>query len=202
MPPTTIAESATLNTGHHWTSTKSMTAPPKKPSPARKARSARLPNAPPTMPPTQSLAIGSPAFAPRRTRSTTTVSTSTAKIGPSPSPWLKAAPVLKTRRSRSVQNRSIVRPGSRAATTHHLVSWSSTRTEAPASSAPRHGATPGLNVGRARRPCTRPVQPPRGLPSCVPSGCSCPRERIRRRHPCEFARGRDRSGRWNHGPGR
>ena len=50
MPPITTHESATLNTGHHCRSMKSTTPPLKNPSP-RKARSARLPSAPPRMRP-------------------------------------------------------------------------------------------------------------------------------------------------------
>ena len=51
--PTTIAASARLNTGHHWTSTKSTTAPPNHPSP-RNRRSITLPSVPPTIRPTPS----------------------------------------------------------------------------------------------------------------------------------------------------
>ena len=40
--------SATLNTGHHCGSMKSTTRPPRNPSPSRKARSMRLPSAPPS----------------------------------------------------------------------------------------------------------------------------------------------------------
>src|SRR4051812_36164052 len=50
-PPMLTAASATLNTGHHCRSTKSMTAPPRKPLPSRKMRSARLPAAPPSTSP-------------------------------------------------------------------------------------------------------------------------------------------------------
>ena len=45
--PTQRAASATLNTGHHCRSTKSTTRPPRNPSPSRRARSTRLPSAPP-----------------------------------------------------------------------------------------------------------------------------------------------------------
>ena len=50
IAPTTTPMSATLKTGHHCRSMKSTTAPPRKPPlPARKARSIRLPRAPPTI---------------------------------------------------------------------------------------------------------------------------------------------------------
>ncbi len=49
--PTHKDASATLKTGHHCRSTKSTTRPPRKPSPARRARSSRLPAAPPNTTP-------------------------------------------------------------------------------------------------------------------------------------------------------
>ena len=56
--PITMAASATLNTGHHWRSMKSTTAPWRKPSSPRNARSARLPSAPPATRPAATAPAG------------------------------------------------------------------------------------------------------------------------------------------------
>jgi hypothetical protein len=97
-----MAASATLNTGHHWRSTKSITRPRRKPPPERKARSQRFPTAPPITKPTAIRATPTAVRASEPTSTITTTNARTPMIGPSPWPRENAIPELNVRLNRSV----------------------------------------------------------------------------------------------------
>src|SRR4051794_40423209 len=134
------AESATLNTGHHCTSIQSTTRPPMNPEPARKARSMRLPSAPPATSPIATAPKRLRAVGPVNTRVETTTSARTAIHGPrfQPSPTLNAAPSLNARLSCSDPTSSMILPPLSRWTAQVLDSWSTMTTAAAvATTSPR-----------------------------------------------------------------
>ena len=185
IPPITTHESATLNTGHHWTSMKSMTPPPKNPLP-RKARSAKLPSAPPRIRPSATAPARLPIVRPCHSRKPTTPSARTAMIGPAPPARLKAAPVLVVTCKRSVQNSAIGSPVRRSMA-HHLVSWSTVNAVA-ATTASRtrcddcSDRIADSSTGGSRRPCIPPVHEPTEWRGAAPSGW--PSQKPRRARRC------------------
>ena len=91
----------------------STTRPPRKPSPARKARSARLPSAPPRMMPNPSAQPRCSARTPITTSTATSAQPTSAIAVVLPNPRENAARSLNTRLSRSEPTRSIGTVGQR-----------------------------------------------------------------------------------------
>ena len=162
--PTTTPMSATLNTGHHWRSMKSTTAPLRNPSSPRKARSARLPSAPPRTRPDGHRAEPGAAVRPaseQDARPRTMASSGDQRAEPAPLPMLNAAPVLKARlkpqRSDDVDRCAV---GERVRRAHHLVSWSSDERPMAADGGDRCAERRRRRPlgGRRRRPRTASAQ--------------------------------------------
>ncbi|OLT32168.1 hypothetical protein BJF84_03185 [Rhodococcus sp. CUA-806] len=97
MAPHTIDESATLNTGHHPTETKSTTWPCSGPG-ARKKRSIKLPSAPPRTSPRPRAHSGERSVRPIRMTAMTTHTATMVRSHVIPVAIENAAPGLRTNR--------------------------------------------------------------------------------------------------------
>ena len=160
-----------------------MTAPPRNPSPARNARSAQVARGPAEHQPdghrtrcgwARSARTRAGRWPRRRRRCRCS--------GPRPSPWLKAAPVLKVRFSCSDQMRSMG-PSARLRSAQVFVSWSRTTTAAASGRTRRRLRAGRLSAGGRtatgrRSPLRSPgrtAPPARGCPppACSSSSGSC-----------------------------
>src|SRR4051794_36681841 len=132
--PTTIPASARLNAGQNDGSMKSITAPPR-------ARSSRLPSAPPRITPTGSHSHGVVDLSLKNTTSSVSAaSVSTVTTAPPPENAPNATPVLRTLVRSRPKKTLTLSPRSIAWMAICLVSWSSARKTAAASAARRHAA--------------------------------------------------------------